>query len=118
VVGFAGTAGLRQRGGRAGRGNAIRDCIGNGLAHLGVDVGTTVTGIQTAFTMYTVVMASLMITGGKSARPRAGSVPLSIGCVIDGCGSLVTSISRNLATLLIGWSAHQPGGASAHTDDP
>jgi hypothetical protein len=29
------------------------------------DMGTTVTGIQTAITMYTLVMASLMITGGK-----------------------------------------------------
>ena len=29
------------------------------------DLGTTVTGIQTAITMYTLVMASLMITGGK-----------------------------------------------------
>ena len=28
-------------------------------------LGTTVTGIQTAITLYTLVMASLMITGGK-----------------------------------------------------
>ena len=32
------------------------------------DVGTDVTGIQTAITMYTLVMASLMITGGKVVR--------------------------------------------------
>ena len=29
------------------------------------DVGTTITGIQTAITLYTLVMATLMITGGK-----------------------------------------------------
>ena len=29
------------------------------------DVGTDVTGIQTAITMYTLVMAAFMITGGK-----------------------------------------------------
>ena len=29
------------------------------------DLGTTVTGIQTAITLYTLVMAAFMITGGK-----------------------------------------------------
>ena len=35
------------------------------IATVAKDLGTTVTGIQTAITMYTLVMASLMITGGK-----------------------------------------------------
>ena len=35
------------------------------IATVAKDVGTTVTGIQTAITMYTMVMASLMITGGE-----------------------------------------------------
>ena len=35
------------------------------IATVAADVGTTVTGIQTAITFYTLVMASLMITGGK-----------------------------------------------------
>ena len=35
------------------------------IATVAKDVGTTVTGIQTAITLYTLVMASLMITGGK-----------------------------------------------------
>jgi hypothetical protein len=34
----------------------------------GKDVGTTVTGIQTAITFYTLVMASRMITGGKPGQ--------------------------------------------------
>jgi hypothetical protein len=37
------------------------------------DVGTTVTGIQGAITAYTLVMASLMITGAKVARSSAAS---------------------------------------------
>ena len=41
------------------------------IATVAKDVGTTVTGIQTAITLYTLVMASLMITGGKvGADPR------------------------------------------------
>ena len=35
------------------------------IATVADDLGTTVTGIQTAITMYTLVMASFMITGGK-----------------------------------------------------
>jgi hypothetical protein len=35
------------------------------IATVAKDVGTTVTGIQTAITFYTLVMASLMITRGK-----------------------------------------------------
>ena len=35
------------------------------IAAVAEDIGTTVTGIQTAITLYTLVMASLMITGGK-----------------------------------------------------
>jgi len=35
------------------------------IATVAEDVGTDVTGIQTAITLYTLVMATLMITGGK-----------------------------------------------------
>ena len=35
------------------------------IATVAEDVGTTVTGIQTAITLYTLVMASLVIVGGK-----------------------------------------------------
>jgi hypothetical protein len=35
------------------------------IATVARDVGTTVTGIQTAITLYTLVMAMLMIPGGK-----------------------------------------------------
>ena len=45
------------------------------IATVAKDLGTTVTGIQTAITMYTLVMASLMITGGKMGEilgPQAG----------------------------------------------
>jgi MFS family permease len=35
------------------------------IATVAEDLDTTVTGIQTAITMYTLVMASLMITGGE-----------------------------------------------------
>ena len=58
------------------------------IATVAKDVGTTVTGIQTAITLYTLVMASLMITGGKIGQILGRKRAFAIGCVIYGCGSL------------------------------
>jgi MFS family permease len=71
-----------------------------------------VTGIQTAITLYTLVMASLMITGGKVGQILGRKRAFAIGCVIYGCGSLTTSLSPNLTVLLIGWSLLEGIGAS------
>src|SRR6188472_4737255 len=75
------------------------------------DVGTTVTGIQTAITLYTLVMASLMITGGKLGEILGRKRAFAIGCVIYACGSLTTALSPNLTVLLIGWSGLEGLGA-------
>src|SRR6201994_2016823 len=74
------------------------------IATVAHDVGTTVTGIQTAITLYTLVMASLMITGGKVGQILGRKRAFAIGCVIYGCGSFVTAISPSLPVLLFGWS--------------
>src|SRR3954465_9816354 len=58
------------------------------IATVAKDVGTTVTGIQTAITAYTLVMASLMITGGKIGEILGRKRAFSIGCVVYACGSL------------------------------
>ena len=76
------------------------------------DVGTTVTGIQTAITLYTLVMAALMITGAKVGAMIGRKRAFAIGCVIYGCGSFTTSIAQNYATLLIGWSFLEGVGAA------
>ena len=82
------------------------------IATVAKDVGTTVTGIQTAITMYTLVMASLMITGGKIGQIWGRKRAFAIGCVIYGCGSLLTALSQNLTMLLIGWSLLEGMGAA------
>ena len=43
-------------------------------ATAGITHGTTVTGIHTAITLYTLVMASLMITGGKIGEILAARI--------------------------------------------
>ncbi len=82
------------------------------IATVAKDVHTTVTGIQTAITLYTLVMASLMITGGKLGQILGRKRAFAIGCVIYGCGSFTTAISPNLAVLMVGWSFLEGVGAA------
>jgi len=82
------------------------------IATVAKDVGTTVTGIQTAITLYTLVMASLMITGGKLGQILGRKRAFGIGCVIYGCGSFITAISKSLAVLIVGWSILEGIGAA------
>jgi MFS family permease len=82
------------------------------IAQVAEDTGTTVTGIQTAITLYTLVMATLMITGGKIGSLIGRRRAFSIGCVIYGAGSLTTSLAPNLAILILGWSFLEGVGAA------
>lgn len=82
------------------------------IASVAKDVGTDVTGIQTAITLYTLVMASLMITGGKVGEILGRKRAFSIGCVIYGAGSLTTALAHSLPVLVIGWSLLEGLGAT------
>src|SRR4029077_11417553 len=82
------------------------------IATVAKDVGTTVTGIQGAITAYTLVMAALMITGGKIGGMIGRKRAFAIGCVIYGAGSLTTSLAPNLPVLLFGWSFLEGVGAA------
>ncbi len=81
------------------------------IATVADDLGTTVTGIQTAITLYTLVMASLMITGGKIGEILGRKRAFAIGCIIYACGSFTTSLAPNLTVLMIGWSFLEGVGA-------
>jgi MFS family permease len=82
------------------------------IATVAKDVGTTVTGIQTAITLYTLVMAMLMIPGGKVGSLIGRRRAFAIGCVIYGAGSLTTALAQNLAVLIVGWSVLEGIGAA------
>ncbi|QRI76595.1 MULTISPECIES: MFS transporter [Rhodococcus] len=82
------------------------------MATVAADVGTTITGIQTAITLYTLVMASLMITGGKIGTILGRRRAFGLGLIIYGAGSFVTGIAPNLTVLLIGWSLLEGIGAA------
>jgi MFS family permease len=82
------------------------------IATVAEDVGTTITGIQTAITMYTLVMASLMIVGGKIGAVIGHRRAFSLGLVIYGLGSGITAIAPSLPVLLFGWSLLEGIGAA------
>src|SRR4051812_22172565 len=82
------------------------------IATVADDLGTTVTGIQTAIVMYTLVMAMLMVTGGKIGsiigRKRAFMIRLVIYC----SGSPPAALAPTLTVLLFGWSFLEGVGAA------
>jgi len=82
------------------------------IATVADDLDTSITGIQSAIVLYTLVMAMLMVTGGKIGsmvgRKRAFLIGLAIYCL----GSLTTALSPNLTVLLLGWSVLEGIGAA------
>jgi len=82
------------------------------IATVAEDVGTTVTGIQSAITLYTLVMAMLMVAGGKIGSMIGRRRAFAIGCVIYGIGSLTTALAPNLTVLILGWSVLEGIGAA------
>src|SRR4051812_11346229 len=82
------------------------------IATVASDLDTTVTGIQTAITLYTLVMAAFMITGGRMGAILGRKRAFVIGCVIYACGSLTTAVAPNLAVLIFGWSFLEGIGAT------
>jgi MFS family permease len=82
------------------------------IAQVAEDLDTSITGIQTAITLYTLVMATLMITGGKIGSMIGRRRAFALGCVIYGCGSLTTALAPNLTVLIIGWSFLEGVGAA------
>lgn len=76
------------------------------------DVGTTITGIQTAITLYTLVMATMMITGGKLGSIMGRRRAFALGLMIYGAGSFVTALAQSLPVLLLGWSLLEGLGAA------
>jgi MFS family permease len=82
------------------------------MATVADDLDTSITGIQTAITLYTLVMAAFMVTGGKIGQIVGRTRAFAIGCVIYGAGSLTTALAPNLGVLLIGWSCLEGLGAA------
>jgi MFS family permease len=82
------------------------------IAYVADDVGTTISGIQTAITLYTLVMAAFMIPGGKVGAIIGHKRAFLIGLVVYASGSFVTSMAGSLPVLIFGWSFLEGLGAA------
>ena len=78
---------------------------------MAADLNTTIVGMQTAITMYTLVMAAFMLIGGKIGDRWGAKRAFWIGLIVYGIGSMITALSQNLTQLLIGWSLIEGLGA-------
>ena len=82
------------------------------ITQLVADFDTTVTVIQMVITFYALVMAALMMTGGKLGDIYGRRRVFMVGLVIYAFGSFLTAISWNVGALLLGWSILEGIGAA------
>jgi len=81
------------------------------ITQVAEDLNTTVVGLQTAITMYTLVMAAFMLLGGKLGDRWGAKRAFIVGLLVYGTGSLITALSPTLGVLLVGWSFIEGFGA-------
>jgi EmrB/QacA subfamily drug resistance transporter len=82
------------------------------ISQLVKDFDTTVTTIQMVIALYALVMAGLMLTGGKLGDIWGRRRAFTIGLVIYGVGSGLTAVSWSVPSLMFGWSILEGIGAA------
>lgn len=82
------------------------------ISQLVEDFDTTVTTIQAVIALYALVMAGLMLTGGKLGDIFGRRRVFAIGLVIYGAGSALTALSWSVPSLTLGWSILEGIGAA------
>jgi EmrB/QacA subfamily drug resistance transporter len=82
------------------------------ISQLVADFDTDVTTIQGVITFYALVMATLMITGGRIGDIIGRRRAFSVGLLIYGVGSALTAVSWSVPVLVLGWSVLEGIGAA------
>ncbi len=82
------------------------------ISQLVADFDTTVTTIQGVITLYCLVMAMFMLTGGKIGDIIGRRRAFVIGLIIYACGSALTAAAPTVAVLALGWSILEGLGAA------
>jgi MFS family permease len=76
------------------------------------DLNTTVQGVQVAITVFLLVMAALMIPGGKLTDRWGRKRCFMIGLTIYGIGALISAVSPGLGVLILGNSIFEGVGTA------
>lgn len=82
------------------------------ISQLVADFDTTVTTIQAVIALYALVMAGLMLTGGKLGDIFGRRRVFKVGLGIYGAGSALTAASWSVPVLTLGWSVLEGIGAA------
>jgi MFS family permease len=82
------------------------------ISDIASDIGTTVIGMQTTITLFTLTMASLMIPGSKLTDIWGRKSCFLIGLVIYGVGALLAAVSQGLGLMIFGYSLLEGVGSA------
>lgn len=82
------------------------------ISSIAKDIGTTVHGVQTAITLFLLVMAALMIPGSKLTDRWGRTRCLNIGLTVYGTGAVIAALAPGLGVLILGYSGFEGVGSA------
>src|SRR5205809_7936933 len=82
------------------------------ISSIAEDLGTTVIGVQTAITLFTLTMAALMIPGSKLSDIFGRRRCFRAGLVVYGVGALVATFAPGVGVLVLGYSLLEGVGSA------
>ncbi|HET9968764.1 MAG TPA: MFS transporter, partial [Streptosporangiaceae bacterium] len=82
------------------------------ISAIAKDLGTSVAGVQTAITLFTLTMAALMIPGSKLTDIWGRKRCFVLGLLVYGVGALLALLSFGLPLLVVGYSLLEGVGSA------
>jgi MFS family permease len=82
------------------------------ITDISTDLDTSVQGVQIAITLFLLVMAALMIPGGKLTDRWGRKRCFQLGLLIYGIGALMSAVSPGLGVLILGNSIFEGVGTA------
>ena len=82
------------------------------ISSIAADLGTTVAGVQTAITLFTLTMAALMIPGSKLTDIWGRKRCFMLGLAVYGVGALLAALAQGLGLLIFGYSLLEGVGSA------
>jgi len=82
------------------------------ISAIATDLGTTVAGVQTAITLFTLTMAALMIPGSKLTDIWGRKRCFLGGLAVYGAGGLIALLAQGITVLIVGYSLLEGVGSA------